>query len=115
MSWQTINGIDTTELSPAIMITTLHPSYFINDKSTTPKDKFIFLKIKDICKQPQDVITLLEKLFNDIEEKKEIRNFQIAKEMRGGIGKVLNDALILEPNIGGIGVDLKKLFGFIQK
>lgn len=114
MSWQTINGIDTTELSPAIMITTLHPSYFINDTNNTPKDKFIFLKIKDICKQPQDVISLLEKLFNDIKKKKEIRDFQIAKEMKGGIGKVLNDALILEPTVGGIGVDLKKIFSFIK-
>lgn len=115
MSWRTVNGINTTELSPAIMITTLHPGYFINDERKTPKDKFIFLKIRDICKQPQDVIILLEKLFNDIKEKKEIKDFQVQKELRGGIGSIVNDALILEPNIGGVGVDLKKLFGFIQK
>lgn len=115
MSWQTFNGINTSELSPAIMITTLHPSYFLNNENRTPNDKFIFLKIKEICKQPQDVIALLEKLFIDIEEKKEIKDFQVKKELTGGIGKILNDAIILEPSIGGIGVDLKKLFGFIQK
>jgi hypothetical protein len=116
MSWQTVNGIDTSELSPAIMITTLHPSYFYNntEDKKTPKDKFVFLKIRDICEQPQDVVSLLEKLFNDIKEKKEIKDFQIVKEVKGGIGKVLNDALILEPTIGGIGVDLKKVFNFIR-
>ena len=31
LSWQCINGIDPEELLPAIMITTLHPSYFIEN------------------------------------------------------------------------------------
>ncbi len=31
LSWQTVNGIDTSDLSPAIMITTLHPSCFYNN------------------------------------------------------------------------------------
>ena len=30
MSWESINGIDPLELLPALMITTLHPKYFIN-------------------------------------------------------------------------------------
>ena len=30
MSWKSINGIDPLELLPALMITTLHPKYFID-------------------------------------------------------------------------------------
>ena len=48
MSWKSINGIDPLELLPALMITTLHPKYFIDGDNERikgmdiPKDKFIF-------------------------------------------------------------------------
>lgn len=120
MSWESINGIDPKDLLPALMITTIHPKYFLdrNDKQNKgeklPKDKLIFLEIGKICKTPQDVVKLLEKIFKDIEEKKELRNFQVKKELQAGIGKILNDTIILEPNIAGIGVNLNNLFKFLS-
>jgi len=121
MSWESINGIDTKELLPALMITTIHPKYFLdgNNKQMIggkiPEDKLIFLRIADICKTPLDVVKLIEKIFMDISEKKEIRNFQIKRELKGGIGKILNDTIILEPNIAGVGLNINQLFRFFSK
>lgn len=120
MSWESINGIDPKKLLPALMITTIHPKYFLdgNDKEIRggkiPSDKLIFLKLTDICKTPTEVIQILEKVFQDISEKKELKDFQISKELKGGTGKILNDTLILEPNIAGIGVNINKLFNFFK-
>nr|WP_314754427.1 hypothetical protein [uncultured Prevotella sp.] len=120
MSWESINGIDPLELLPALMITTLHPKYFIDGDNkqikgkNIPKDKFVFLEIRNICQHPHDVVALLEKIFQDIKDGKAIRNFRVAKELKGGVGKILNDTLILEPNVGGIGINLKSLFKFLK-
>lgn len=120
MSWRSINGIDPLELLPALMITTLHPKYFIDGDNkqikgkNIPKDNFVFLEIRKICQHPQDVVTLLEKIFQDIKEEKTIKNFKVVKELKGGVGKILNDTLILEPNVGGIGINLNSLFKFLK-
>ena len=39
----------------------------------------------------------------------------ITKQLNGGIGKILNDTLILEPNIAGIGINLNNIFRFFSK
>ena len=116
-SWKSVNGIDPLELLPALMITTLHPKYFLDreQKAEIPKDKFIFLEIRKICQNPQDVVVVLEKIFHDIQEKKAIQDFKVKKELKGGIGNILNDTIILEPNIGGIGVNLNNLFKFLKR
>ena len=120
MSWESINGIDPLELLPALMITTLHPKYFIDGDNkqlkgkNIPKDKFVFLEIRKICQRPQDVVALLEKIFQDIREEKAIQDFRVKKELKGGIGKILNDTLILEPNVGGIGININSLFKFLK-
>jgi hypothetical protein len=121
MSWESVNGIDSQKLLPALMITTLHPKYFLERDNkqikgeSIPDDKLIFIEIKKVCQSPQDVVTLLEKLFKDIQGKKAIQDFIIKKELKAHAGKTLNDAIILTPNIGGIGVDIKKLFNFLSK
>lgn len=74
LSWVQINGQGPSTVLPAILITTLHPRYFIeSDNSTPPREiseSLIFLKIRDICKTPGDAISLLEKIFKDIKEEK---------------------------------------------
>ena len=116
LSWEGINGLKPEEVLPALMITTIHPQYFIkrNDAISTgepiPKDEIIFLKLKKICKSPTDVIDVIGKVFEDIKGKKQIRDFKIGKELKKGKGSALVDALVLEPNFSGVGVDLKKLF-----
>lgn len=121
MSWESINGIDPKDLLPALMITTIHPKYFLdrdnrqNRGEEVPTDNIIFLEIGKICKTPQDVIKLLEKVFRDIQEKREIKNFQVKKELKSGVGKILNDTIILEPNIAGVGININNLFRFLAK
>lgn len=119
LSWKSINGIDPKELLPALMITTIHPQYFLagNDKQILdekiPEDNLIFLEIGKICKSPGDVIKLIEQIFKDIQERKQIKNFQVKKQFKAGIGKILNDTIILEPNIAGVGVNINNLFRFL--
>ncbi len=122
LSWESINGIEPEKLLPALMITTIHPKYFLDrdnkkksKKEKIPEDKLVFLEIGKICNTPQDVIKLIEKIFQDIKEKKEIKDFQVKKELKSGINKVLNDAIILEPNIAGVGVNINNLFKFLSK
>lgn len=121
MSWESVNGIDPKDLLPALMITTIHPKYFLNGNERElvgekiPEDKLIFIEIGEICKTPQDVIKLIEKVFRDIKEKKEIKDFQVKKELKGKVGKILNDTIILEPNIAGVGVNINNLFKFLSK
>ncbi|MNU20678.1 hypothetical protein D3C71_89270 [compost metagenome] len=120
MSWRSINGINPEELLPAMMITTIHPMYFLdrnniedNDKNI-PEDKLVFIEIGKVCKTPQDVLKIIEKVFQDIKDKKEIKDFKVKKELKGGFGKILNDTIILEPNIGGIGININNLFRFLS-
>lgn len=115
MSWESINGVDPKELLPALMVTTIHPKYFLdgNNKHSysakIPEDKLVFIEIGKVCKTSQDVIKLIEKVFQDIKDKKEIKDFKIKKELKGGVGKIINDTIILEPNIAGIGVNINNI------
>lgn len=120
MSWKAVNGIDPKDLLPALMITTIHPKYFLegNDKQSIggkiPEDKLVFIEISNVCKTPQDVVKLIEKAFQDIKDQKEIKDFKVKRELKGGVGKILNDSIILEPNIAGIGVNINNIFKFLQ-
>ncbi|POE05761.1 hypothetical protein [Pectobacterium odoriferum] len=113
ISWVKINGQGPNTILPALMITTVHPKYFIeaNNREVDSEisESLIFLKIRDICKKPSDVIDLIEKIFTDISERKEIKNFVITRELSSFEHGALVDALILEPNIAGVGINIKKL------
>jgi hypothetical protein len=118
LSWVGINGQEPGTVLPALLITTAHPRYFIEaDNQQHPKEireSMVFLKIRDICKTPGDVVDLLEKVFADIKGKKKIRDFSITRELRAGERGALVDALILEPNISGLGIDVKKLVSWFK-
>ncbi|SHE93507.1 hypothetical protein SAMN04487965_0982 [Microbulbifer donghaiensis] len=113
LSWVKINGQDPSMILPALMITTVHPRYFIEANCGEAKseitDSLIFLNIREICKQPDDVVNLIQNIFIDIKEKNTIENFAITKELRANENGALVDALILEPNFAGLGVNIKKL------
>ena len=110
LSWQGLNGIDPAELLPAIMITTKHPSYFIeNDNSSCPPeitDSMVFIKLRDVCKDASELVTLLEGLFSDIKSEQRIKDFAISKQLHKSHKGALVDPLVLQPNIGGLGVNL---------
>lgn len=121
LSWERINGMRPEDILPAIMITSIHPAYFLErDNQQTlgepiPEDEIIFIQLKETCKTPSDVLGIIERLFSDIKEKKSIRNFEIAKKQKAGVGAALVDSLILKPSMFGVGVDIKQAFSIFKR
>lgn len=117
-SWSNVNGEDGEDVLPALMISTIHPQKF---RSETPDyrlpkvgkgvadEKLILIPLKSVCKDSTEVLTLIERIFRDIAEKKPLEGFAIAKEIKAGKGKAYSDAFILKPALWGVGVDLKEL------
>ncbi len=125
-SWHQINNERDEEILPAILITNAHPSYFRDNnfgtgirKGLYREDdssnlKLILIPLKKFCSSTTEVIALIEKLFIDIEAEKDLSAFQIAKEVKKGIGSALADAIIFEPNISGVGFSFKKLGNYFM-
>lgn len=114
-SWHGINGEDGERVLPAILITTLTPSYFKEHneeyrRSGEITDKLLLIPLKAACKTTDDVIQLIQSIFNDIKEKKKLSGFAVAKTINKNGLRRLADAVILKPNISGVGIDLRKLF-----
>ncbi|MFV5265214.1 hypothetical protein ACMUMS_16900 [Acinetobacter courvalinii] len=125
-SWHQINNEKGEDILPAILISNAHPSYFKENnrgynrnrglyrESTDGSMKLILIPLKKFCSTTTDVISLIEKVFLDIEAGRDLAEFQIAKEVRKGIGAALVDSVILEPNISGIGFNFNKLWEYLR-
>lgn len=114
-SYHGINGEYGEEILPAILISTLTPSYFkesYNEFSHSKEinDKLLIIPLKKACKTTDDVISLIKSIFSDIKNKKKLSGFSISKKINKNGFRRLADAVILEPNFAGVGIDLKKLF-----
>lgn len=126
-SWHQINNQRGEDILPAILITNAHPSYFMENnhgyrhgrglyrESVDGDLKLILIPLKRFCSNTSDVVSLIEKLFSDIESGKDLADFKIAKEVQKGIGSAIVDALILEPNISGVGFSFKRLASYFGK
>ena len=71
----------------------------------------MLLPLRRVCKSPLQVVDLIQKVFEDITEKKRLSDFRVAKRLRRGVAGAFVDAVILQPNISGVGFDVKKFFG----
>ena len=115
-SWSRINGQSGDDILPALMISTIHPKQFheavpqyqpaITSKGVAD-DKIILIPLRVTCKDTSDVMSLIERVFRDIADKKPLAGFAIAKEINAGTKGAISDALILRPTIWGVGFDLK--------
>lgn len=126
-SYHQINNEKGEDILPAILITNAHPSYFSeNNKGYSRKNglyressdgemKLILIPLKKFCNTTTEVISLIEKLFLDIEKGLDLSEFKIAKETNKGVGSAIMDSIILEPNISGVGFSFKKLGNFLRK
>lgn len=117
LSWHNVNGIDGESCLPAILITTRNPNEFRdtgNGARNNIDHNLLLIPLNDLCKTATEVVELVEKIFNDIENKKSLADFDVAKEIKAGQSKSIVDALILQPNISGVGIDLKKIFDFFK-
>jgi len=115
LSWHQVNGVDAQDILPAILVTTRHPSTFresfqVRRTSKESRDALLLIPLRKTCKSPQDVADLIQRVFEDIKEKKQLSKFGAAKRMKRGVAGALVDAVILQPKIGGIGLDVKKFF-----
>jgi hypothetical protein len=116
LSWHHVNGQDAKDILPAILITTRHPSTFRESFDTKKskeesRDALLLVPLRKVCKSSDDVVELIRRVFEDIKGQKRLSEFRAAKRMRRGVAGALVDAVILQPNVGGIGFDLKKFFG----
>ncbi len=122
-SWHHINNEPADDLLPALLITNAHPSYFrgIGRQFAGKKNllrvageyedmQMVLVPFKRICKNTEDVISVIKAIFADIADGKDIAKFKIVKEMKKGVGHALVNTLIAEPTAFGFGIDLKKLF-----
>jgi hypothetical protein len=116
LSWHHVNGQDAEDILPAILITTRHPHEFmVSEDNAGLAHSMLLISLRNYCKSPGDAVPLIEKLFHDIKDRKNLIDFTVTKELKRGKGGALVDALILQPNVGGIGVDVKSIFSFLGK
>ncbi|MGB7651302.1 MAG: hypothetical protein WBL62_08940 [Gallionella sp.] len=125
-SWHQINNERGDDILPAVLITNAHPSYFMDNNQGYRREnglyresedgelKLVLIPLKKFCSNTSEVVSLIEKLFADIAAGKDLAEFKIAKEAQKGIGSAIVDAIILEPNISGVGFSFKKLGGFLK-
>jgi hypothetical protein len=125
-SWHHINNEQGEDILPAILITNAHPSYFLESifsfkqkrglfrESDEGDIKLILVPLKKFCRTTTEVVSLIERLFIDIETQRDLSEFKIAKEVKKGVGSAIADSIILEPNLSGIGFSFKKLGSYLR-
>lgn len=117
LSWHHVNGQPGEEILPAILISTIHPQYFqMHTEKQEPSStaRMLLIPLRKVCKNTSDVVILIEKVFRDIKDKKGLPDFEVAKELKKGKRGALLDALILQPNFAGMGLDLKAVAKFFK-
>lgn len=122
-SWHKINGLNADNILPALLISNNHPSYFrdndhgngwgdgLVNESENQEMKLIIIPFRKFCRTSTEVVELIQKVFDDIKRQKDLSEFSIAREIKASKNQAVADAIILEPNIAGVGIDLKKLIG----
>jgi hypothetical protein len=125
-SWHHINNEHGEDILPAILITNAHPSYFFESglglrqrrglyrESDDGDIKLILIPLKRFCKTTTEVVSLIERMFIDIEAHRDLSEFKIAKEVKKGVGCAIVDSIILEPNISGVGFSFKKFGNYLR-
>jgi hypothetical protein len=121
LSWHHVFGHDSADLLPALLLTHTHPSYFVQEE-TRENDADLgdlaLIPLRQACTSPQDFLSIVGSIFEDLEKGLTLRNFRSEKfdilsvpqsSMWGEARARVGDALLLQPNFAGIGVDIKKL------
>jgi hypothetical protein len=117
LSWHHINGEPAQKLLPALLITTRHPKTINpsgDDKRKAPGDSMLLIPLKKACKNATEVVALVNQIFNDIKDEKRLNSFEVAKELRRGVKDAIVNSLILQPKIGGAGIDVLKFFSALK-
>jgi hypothetical protein len=108
------------EILPAILVTTGHPRTFRevfgpSARFRAPADALLLIPLRKTCKTPDDVVTWIDRLFRDGPGKKNSATLRWPGKCAGGAGCAIVDALIVQPKVGGIGIDLAGSDGFSRE
>lgn len=117
-SWHGITGINDENMLPAILITNQNPNYFkehnhnlqhnkLYQEDNMSNLKLILIPFKKFCQNDSDVIALIDSLFKNIQDKQDLSDFSILQKIKNR--HHLYDAIILQPNFAGMGIDIKTL------
>ena len=123
-SWHGISGINDENILPAILITNQNPNYFKENNQTLKHNayyqedvksnlKLILIPFKKFCQNDSDVIALIDSIVKNIQEKQDLSKFSILSKFQNKNN--LYDAIILQPNFSGIGIDIKQLISSLIK
>lgn len=127
LAWHQVNGQPGADLLPALLIVREPPAAFRDARfdlvppgppgrgahGWRADDRLVLVPLREVCTTETEVVQVVGRLFEDIKEGRALRDFTVARELRAGEAGVLQDALVLQPNFSGIGVDLPKLWGWI--
>jgi len=122
LSWHHINCEPADDLLPAIMITDIEPALLVgcddfdfgpmkrrSNSGTTRPDRFILLPLREMCRTSADVTRLLQQIAHDLKSGRTLSEFEIQRVKPKSESSVA-DMVVLQPNIAGVGVDLKEVF-----
>lgn len=114
-SWHRINGEEASELLPAILLTTVHPKRFRNERdpfwhTRKPEDHMVLISLKEFASSPDKVTDLIRGLFSDIQHRRELSDFEVFKTISRHRSRAFMDSIILRPALGGCGIDIKQAF-----
>lgn len=117
-SYHHINGVPGSEILPAVLITTEHPQTF-RERFGGPDTRshtrpMLLVPLRNRCETPSDVATVLQQIIEDFGRGEDLANFRIARELTSGKGAIA-DAIVLEPNFMGVGLDIKALVKFLRR
>jgi len=120
LSWHNINGENTEDLLPAILITNRNPhkfkpTYDIDNAKRIEDDlRLILIPLKKFCRTPTEVVQLIERIFNDIKDQKALKDFRVAREVAKDNRRVLADAVILEPDNNGKEITIDSVVSYLK-
>lgn len=125
LNWHHVNGLPAESVLPAILFTKTHPNYFVESyheerSAENGIGDVVLIPLRKVCSTPEYFSSVVESIFSDLENglslssfrvsKHDPRNTQIKSSLLSRVSKKIGNSILLEPNIGGIGVDIKKLF-----
>lgn len=119
LSWHRVNGEDTENLLPAIMISDLEPRLLAETNEIgsgrhrrhdgSKPERFLLVPLKQVCKNATDVTRLLGHIVDDIRMKRKLSEFEV-KRIVDRSAQGLSEMIVLRPSLAGVGIDLKKVF-----
>ncbi|MFW5655711.1 MAG: hypothetical protein ACOCYW_08745, partial [Roseicyclus sp.] len=116
LSWHQLNGEPAEALLPAILISGCHPEEFRGEHQDSGRwergeggvrkhDGALLVPLREVCETPDDVVPLITAVLKSIRDGRKIADFTIRRRMDEPRHSA--DMFILQPNLHGMGVDLR--------